>query len=125
MSKALKQPVLAIVAVVAFGAAIWIFLTHRAPAGTGDTDIKQTALCADCGYFAETSLSALMQNTPRNGALPAMCPADGPGFKCPQCGKLTLYTNPIVCQKCGKKFLISRDARGEHVVKCPGCGWER
>ncbi len=125
MAKLGKQPALLVLAVAAFAAAIWIFVHNRPQTGTGDTDIKQSVLCAQCGYFAETSLGAVMQKDADGGGLPAMCPADGPGLKCPQCSQRTLYLNPIVCVKCGKKFLLTRDSQGEHVVKCPGCGWER
>ena len=89
------------------------------------SDAKVTALCAECGYYAETTWPALMQTLPGPATLAALSPVDGPAYKCPKCGKQTFYAEPIVCAQCGRKFLLTRDAAGELVAKCPGCGWVR
>jgi DNA-directed RNA polymerase subunit RPC12/RpoP len=124
MSQGLKQPLLLLLAIAALGAAAFIFLRYGRSKGAGDGDIQQTALCAQCGHYAELPQSVLAQTMPE-GRLPAMCPADGPAYKCPQCGQQTFYANPITCRQCGKKFLLSRNEQGVHLAKCPGCGWVR
>jgi predicted RNA-binding Zn-ribbon protein involved in translation (DUF1610 family) len=124
MSQGSKQPLLLLIAIVALGAAAFIFVRYgRTPAG-GDADIQQTALCAGCGHYAAVAQSVLAQSLPEGG-MPAMCPQDGPAYRCPQCGKQTFYANPITCPQCGKKFLLTRNEHGVHQAKCPGCGWLR
>jgi hypothetical protein len=55
----------------------------------------------------------------------ALSPDFGPGATCPKCKKKTLYANPIVCEKCGSNFLMSRSPAGIAAAKCPKCAWTR
>lgn len=120
-----KQAVLGGVAAAALIAAGILFFLHgRAPVD-GDGDIDQSALCASCGHYAELTQTALYALLPPEVPMAAFGPSDGPGYRCPECGKATFYPNPITCEKCSTKFLISRDEFGAHVAKCPKCGWER
>jgi DNA-directed RNA polymerase subunit RPC12/RpoP len=120
-----KQAVLGGIAAAALIAAAVLFYLHGQAATATDGDIDQSALCSSCGHYADLTQAALYALLPTEVPMAAMCPGDGPGYRCPACGKPTFYPNPITCEKCSTKFLISRDAFGAHVAKCPKCGWER
>lgn len=88
------------------------------PAKTGDavsSPMVPKVLCSSCGFIADAAKVNLDGQAAR-------APAMGPGYKCPNCQKRTLYPNPYICKKCKTPFLISRNASGEFSAKCPKCG---
>jgi hypothetical protein len=104
---------LAVLGVAALSWTVWAF----ALGGGGTTgDLKPAALCSACGYFAEGPQLKLEGSGAR-------APVYGPGYKCPKCGKETLYVNPFICQKCKTPFLLVQSGAGKAVAKCPRCGW--
>lgn len=105
--------------VLAIGLVVWTFA-----GGGGAADGKEateTVLCANpkCGHSGELPASQLA--APSSGKEPARMPADGPGYKCPKCGQDTLYPGAIKCDQCGTLYLMSRDAGGRRVARCPKC----
>ena len=112
-----KQVLLGVVAtlgVVALLVMLWPSVSGGTPGGP-----KLSALCSNCGYFAEGASLKLESN----GVRAAMAPSWGPGFKCPKCGQSTFYAKPFTCQKCKTRFLLSLSAAGVAIGKCPKCGW--
>lgn len=98
-------------------AAVWMFRSSASgEAGTAGR-LKPAALCSACGYYVEGSALEL------EGDGGARAPIYGPGYKCPKCGKKTLYVNPFICGKCKTPFLLGKDDTGKAVAKCPKCGW--
>lgn len=85
------------------------------------TDTKLSAMCSDakCGFMEELSTSKLVE--PSSGSA-AGSPAVGPGYKCPKCGKETLYTTVVKCGQCQTAYLPTRDEGGRTVRRCPKCG---
>lgn len=77
-------------------------------------------LCASCNHTADVEVSEL--TPPAGGGKAARMPFGGPGYKCPKCGKETLYANPLVCPKCQTLFLMTKGASGAPESKCPKCG---
>ncbi|MGQ9650950.1 MAG: hypothetical protein ACUVXJ_12640 [Phycisphaerae bacterium] len=106
----------AIIAVLA-AAAVWIIWSSASEEAGAAGSLKPAALCAACGYYVEGSALQLV------GDGGARAPVYGPGYECPKCGKKTLYVNPFICGKCKTPFLLSEDAAGKVVAKCPECGW--
>lgn len=86
---------------------------------TGEQDVTMTVLCSECKHYGEMKYSQLEAK-----GQAAVAPPFGPGFKCPQCQKYTLYKNPMTCSGCQTPFLMSRRADGEYIRKCPKCGKE-
>jgi hypothetical protein len=85
----------------------------------GSGTIKPAAMCSACGYYAEGSALKL------EGGGGSRAPVFGPGYKCPRCGKNTLYINPFTCEKCKTHFLLSKSRDGKVVAMCPKCGWTK
>jgi len=114
--------VLGIAAIAVMGWALWSSLSGG-DNPSGEKDVEITVLCSTCGYLDKMTVSQLAPYMPSGGRRPAIAPMYGPGYKCPKCGKQTLYPNPIKCPKCGTYFLLRPDASGAAIVKCPKCGW--
>ena len=107
---------LAIFGVVCVAGFVWKIRQPAAAADeTAGTSLVPKVLCSSCGFLGEADQVKLAGEAAR-------APALGPGFKCPQCGKNTLYPNPYICRKCGKPFLMSKNASEELTSKCPQCG---
>lgn len=123
MSGNVKQGVLLVVGAAALTFAI-VQLISFAQASDGEGVVEQTALCTSCGHYYKTTLEELAKRMPPGGMRPAISPEFGPGYECPECGKPTMYPNPIKCEECGTLFLVSRSESGA-VIRCPKCNWER
>ena len=109
------------VAVIALAAAAWMMWGYLGSAGAAGVEgrIVLKVLCNQCKYTAETDVSSL---TPPAAGKAARTPVTGPGYKCPKCGKETLYVSPFECPKCKTLFLMSKGASGAPEAKCPKCG---
>jgi hypothetical protein len=104
---------LAVLAVGAFG---WMTWSSLAAKGGTPGSLKPAAMCSACGFHAEGSTLKL------EGTGAARAPIYGPGYKCPKCGKQTLYVNPLLCQKCKAPFLFGQSGAGKTATRCPKCG---
>lgn len=98
-------------------AAVWMFRSSASGEAGAAGRLKPAALCSACGYYVEGSALKL------EGGDGARAPLYGPGYKCPKCGKDTLYLNPFTCPKCKTRFLLGQAGTGKAASKCPKCGW--
>lgn len=121
MTPEVKKNIMIAVAVIALAGAAWTLWGYFGSSGAtgvaGRIEVK--VLCDNCKYTADAEVSEL---TPPAGGQVARAPLFGPGYKCPKCGKETLYPNPYVCPKCQTLFLTSKGAAGAPERKCPKCG---
>ena len=109
------------VAVVAIGLVVWRQASDSSAADNRSNTV--TVLCANekCGYSGEAESKKLVFAGGANDQ-PAQAPAYGLGYKCPKCGKNSLYMEPMKCGSCGTLFLPRLDASGAMVQNCPKCG---
>ena len=121
MSEKLYRVALAVIALGAVGVLGWVIWSSGSGGGSGEDDFGQEVLCSECKYFGEMTMSDLAPLAPGGGGRAAMAPAYGAGYKCPKCGKQTLYTNPIKCPKCGTRFLVTSGPGGVPLDTCPKC----
>ncbi|HOW70561.1 MAG TPA: hypothetical protein PKY77_08175 [Phycisphaerae bacterium] len=121
MTPETKRNAVIAVTVVAVAVAAWMTWGYLGRAGASGVEgrIELKVFCDQCKYTADAELSEL---TPPAGGKAARAPIFGPGYKCPKCGKETLYANPYVCTKCQTLFLMSKGASGAPERKCPKCG---
>lgn len=123
MTPELKKNIMIAVAVIALAGAAWTLWGYFASAGASGVDgrIELTVLCGNekCNYTAVADVNEL---TPPASGKAGRTPFNGPGYKCPKCGKETLYVSPFECPKCKTLFLMSKGASGAPEAKCPKCG---
>ena len=120
---------LAAVAVLALGWAVWRGFGGRAD--ESPIPSRVTVLCANekCQYFGEIETKKLV--LPAGGhKRPARNPTLGPGYKCPKCGEDTLYPDPVKCSACGAFFFVGRDATARSCGSVPSArrsseGWPK
>lgn len=112
----------AVLAVAVVGGLLW-YQFKGASSVEARAPQKTTVLCADekCGFSGDLELKSLTFAAGA-GQQAARAPIYGPGYKCPKCGRNTLYSDPLKCVGCGTLYLPRQDASGAIVQRCPKCG---